>query len=245
MAKDLFSAQADDYAKYRPDYPSELYSFLTAQVKNKDLAWDVATGNGQAAVELAKNFKKVVATDLSEKQLSQAKIAANILYKKAVAQDSGLADKSTDLVTVAQAFHWFAHDDFYAEVKRVAKPDSLLAIWCYGLAHITPEIDALVSQLYEGELGPYWEKERKLVEEGYRNVKIPFSEMDTPKFAMEKNWSCQDLLGYFNTWSALQTYKKKIGIDPLVNFAPKLEKIWGSDKTKKVSWPLSVRVFRL
>ena len=70
--KDLFSAQADIYAKYRPGYPSLLIDYILSFVSQKNTAWDCATGNGQAAVLLADHFKKVFATDMSEKQLSQA-----------------------------------------------------------------------------------------------------------------------------------------------------------------------------
>src|SRR5215471_6424602 len=86
MAKDLFSKQASFYAKYRPGYPPELFEYILSFVKQKDTVWDCATGNGQAATELAKYFKTVHATDISEKQLQQAMESDRIIYAMASAE---------------------------------------------------------------------------------------------------------------------------------------------------------------
>ncbi|RYD74752.1 MAG: SAM-dependent methyltransferase, partial [Sphingobacteriales bacterium] len=61
--KDLFSAQAETYRNSRPTYPQELYEFIVGFCRNKNLAWDCATGNGQCATALAEYFDKIIATD--------------------------------------------------------------------------------------------------------------------------------------------------------------------------------------
>ena len=121
MAKDLFSIQANTYAKYRPVYPKDLFDHLLQFVAQKNTAWDCATGNGQAAFALAPYFKKVTATDISEKQLSLAKPHPNIQYQISFAEQTSFPDNYFDLITVAQAYHWFTFDAFEKEVKRVAK----------------------------------------------------------------------------------------------------------------------------
>ncbi|MGZ3695258.1 MAG: class I SAM-dependent methyltransferase [Bdellovibrionota bacterium] len=241
--KDFFSTQANDYAKYRPTYPASLYEYLASIAPAKDLAWDVGTGNGQAAIELAKFFTKVIATDPSEKQLAEAVANSGVEYRCATAEKSGLEAASADLITVAQAFHWFDQPKFFAEVKRVAKPGAALAVWCYELAHVNPEIDEIVMELYRGILGPYWDNGRKLVEEGYRNEKFPFAELKPPPFQMQAAWSSQEMLGYLGTWSALQKYRKEHGRDPRELIFDKFSAAWG-EQSRLVSWPLSLRVFR-
>jgi ubiquinone/menaquinone biosynthesis C-methylase UbiE len=152
--KDHFSGQAADYAKYRPDYPRELFAYLASLTPTRQWAWDCGTGNGQAAVGLAAFFDRVVATDASEKQILNAERNARIDYRVAPAGRSDLDSSSIDLVTVAQALHWFDLDAFYIEAKRVLKPRGALAAWCYNLLEIAPEIDAIVNRFYHEIVGP-------------------------------------------------------------------------------------------
>jgi SAM-dependent methyltransferase len=244
--KDLFSTQASDYARYRPRYPSGLFKQLAKACAGHELAWDCGTGNGQAAVALAPFFAKVVATDPSQKQLAEAAPAPKVEYRQAAAEESGLEPNSVDLITVAQAFHWFRQAEFFRECERVAKPGCLLAVWCYELAEITPEVDRVVMSLYRDVLGPYWEKERRLVEEGYRNEKFPFEEITAPRASMSAEWSLADLIGYLGTWSAFQKYHKEKGFDPRVSLMPNFQKAWGDQSVPKlVTWPLSLRLFRV
>jgi SAM-dependent methyltransferase len=243
--KDLFSQQASDYSKYRPHYPDALFGYLASLCPEKTQVWDCGTGNGQAAVALATHFEKVIATDPSEKQLKSADPHPKVLYRQGTAESSGLADQSMDLVTVAQAFHWFKHADFYREVRRVLKPGAPLAVWCYALCHVTPEFDQAVQELYEGVLSSYWEPERKLVEEGYRDLPFPFREIKSPDFEMSSEWSLERLIGYFSTWSALQKYKQKNASDPLASAYESLKKAWGNNPTRIVKWPLALRVGRI
>jgi len=244
--KDLFSTQAGAYARYRPHYPGALFQQLLAACPNHGTVWDCGTGNGQAALALAPFFEKVIATDPSEKQLAEATSHPKVEYKRAAAENSGLEPGSVDLITVAQAFHWFKQEDFFRECIRVAKPGCLLAVWCYELAIIDPEVDAVVMALYKDTLGPYWEKERRLVEEGYRNEKFPFEEIEAPRVAMGAEWNLADLIGYLGTWSAFQKYHKEKSFDPRVPLMPNFLKAWGDQgKTKTVTWPLALRMFRV
>lgn len=243
--KDLFSGHASEYAKFRPCYPEALFQYLSTLVPERDLAWDCGAGNGQAAVALADHFASVVATDYSEKQLESAEAHPKVVYLKSPAEKAPLESQSVDLITVAQAFHWFQYDEFFKEVKRVLKPQGVLAIWCYNLCTITPDVDQLVYQLYDGTLGSYWEMNRKLVEQGYQQSPFPMREITPPEFEMHSNWSFEHLIGYLGTWSSLQTYIKKNGTNPLEELAPKLQKAWGTASTRSVHWKLSMRVGKL
>ncbi len=242
--KDLFSAQSKEYAKFRPTYPKELFAYLSAVAPDHSMVWDCGTGSGQAALGLTEYFAHIVATDPSQLQLQQALKHPKIEYRICSAETTDLVNGSIALISVAQAFHWFRQEEFFLEVKRVSKPGAILAIWCYELSQVSPEVDALVMKLYSGTLGEYWDSARKLVEEGYRNEKIPFTEVACPSFSLTAEWTAEDFLGYLSTWSALQKYKTKNGVDPLVEFSPEFLRAYGGGQ-RTVTWPLSLRVFRV
>jgi ubiquinone/menaquinone biosynthesis C-methylase UbiE len=240
--KDLFSGYASEYARFRPIYPAELFDFLAACCPSRDFAWDCGTGNGQAALELAKHFKKVIATDPSEKQLAEAPLAPNIEYQVAPAERTSISTGSIDLITVAQALHWFDVEKFTREVARVAKPKARLAVWCYALAQISPEIDQITLRLYSEILGTYWDPERKHVENGYEHFNLPISNEIRPKFDMRSEMDLASWQAYLRTWSALQKYQKAKGEDPLHLIAEDFEKAWGDPASvRPVNFPLFVR----
>ena len=240
--KDLFSEQADRYAQFRPSYPADLFRCLASLVQERKFAWDCGCGNGQAAVELADHFERVIATDSSEKQLENSLRHPSVVYRQTSAEDSGLEAKSVDLIVAAQSFHWFEWDRFYKEVKRVSKAGGVLALWCYGLARISPEVDVVVLRFYRDILGSYWGKERRLVEEGYRNVPFPFQEIKPPRFEMMAQWSLDQLVGYLGTWSALQAFIKENSTNPLELVYPELKVAWGNGSERNVQWELAMRV---
>jgi SAM-dependent methyltransferase len=243
--KDHFSKQSAAYAKYRPHYPAALFDHLASLAPVRQLAWDCGTGNGQVAVELARRFDRVVATDPSSGQVAQAVQRSNIDYRVEPAEHSTLAAHSADLVTVAQALHWFDFDAFYREVRRVLKPGGILAAWCYGLFRVEPALDRLIDRFYVDIIGPYWPPERRLIDEGYRSIPFPFEKVAVPDFHMEVDWDLDELLGYLGTWSAAQRYLDVHGLDPLQQMVPELAAAWGSPQTKKrIQWPIHLRIGR-
>ena len=240
-SKDLFSQHAHLYAAFRPDYPKELYDFIFAHVHDFSTAWDCATGNGQAAKELASRFKQVYATDISEKQMSNGYQTPNIKYSVSGAEQASFPDSSFDLITVAQAVHWFKLDRFYAEVDRVAKENSVLAIWGYGLLSVNPEFDRKLQKFYKEIVGPYWDPERKLIDESYQTIPFPFREILPPVFSFTKNWDIQQMQGYLSTWSAVQKYIKATGRDPLPDFISDCQGTFGVG-LQTVEFPLFIRL---
>jgi SAM-dependent methyltransferase len=243
--KDLFSPHAADYARFRPTYPAPLFAWLAQQAAASALAIDVGAGNGQAARALAEHFEHVLAIDPSEAQLANAPRHPRVESRVGRADATGADASSADLVVAAQAFHWFDQPAFFDEVRRIARAGAVLAVWCYALNRITSEIDAAVFELYEGYLGPYWEPERKLVEDGYRSVRFPFDEIACPEFDMRLTWSLADFAGYLGTWSPLQRYREDRGHDALERIAPRIEAAWGDAASREIIWPLVVRAFRV
>lgn len=140
--KDHFSTRSDDYARYRPRSPAGLFDWLAVRCEARSLAWDVATGSGQAATELASRFERVIATEASAAQLANAEPWPNVEYRCEPAERSTLDTGSAEVITVAQALHWFDHGAFFAEAERVLKPGGLLAVWCYEIFETAPAVDA-------------------------------------------------------------------------------------------------------
>lgn len=242
--KDLFSERPDAYARYRPTYPDALFAWLAEHAPSTTLALDVGTGSGQGAVALAGHFERVIGFDPSEAQLRSARSHPRVEYRVARAEQLAAGDASSDAIFVAQALHWFDHAAFFSEVRRVLARDGLLAVSCYQLPQVAPEIDAVVMELYESQLGPYWEPERKLVESGFRTIAFPFSELAVPTFDMRMTWSVEDLIGYLGTWSPLVRFRRERGFDPLEATIPRLRAAWGDATDREVFWPLCVRAFR-
>jgi SAM-dependent methyltransferase len=242
--KDHFSKQAADYAKFRPGYPQQLFDFLGSIAPSRQLAWDCATGSGQAAVGLASVFDRVIAADASEKQIANAQSCERVEYCVAPAENSGIGSETIDLIMVAQALHWFDLDRFYAEARRVLKPDGVLAASAYNLLHIEKAIDEIVNRYYYEVVGPFWPPERRLVEH-FADLPFPFQEIGAPKFEMTADWNLDHLLGYLGTWSSTQRFIAAKGSDPLEQIADDLRNVWGDPKQlRSVTWPLAVRVGR-
>lgn len=242
--KDNFSLHADQYAKFRPNYPQELYDFLLTLTASRQSAWDCATGNGQVAAELAKYFATVYATDLSEKQIENATRLPNIIYKVELSEQTSFPDNFFDLITVAQAIHWFNFNDFYREVNRTIKPDGIIAVIGYVLLHIDAETDKIISKLYHTILAAYWDKERKYIDENYSTIPFPFAEVKAPVLHHTLEWTYDQLLGYLQTWSAVQHFIKTNNTNPVDLIHEDLKQAWKESATKKIKFPLLLRIGR-
>ena len=240
--KDNFSAQAAAYAKYRPQYPESLFTYIIDFVKDKNTAWDCGTGNGQSAKELSKYFNTVLATDISQKQMDNAYKADNIFYSLQAAEKTNFANASIDLITVSQALHWFNFDKFYAEVNRVAKPGAIIAVWTYSLLQITAAINAIIHHYHFNTLANYWDAERKYVDENYVSIPFPFNEVSTPPFAIKVQWSLQELEGYFYTWSALQKFITANNFSPVDALMAQIKPLWGADEKREIIFPVHLRL---
>jgi hypothetical protein len=238
--KDYFSGHSKLYATFRPTYPEELYRFILGHLKDFEAAWDCATGNGQVARVLARNFDKVYATDISRPQLDHAFPAENIEYSEQPAEKTNFPDQGFDLITVAQALHWFNTTDFYNEVRRTAKPGAWLAVWGYAHCTISAEVDPVFLKFYNETVGPYWDAARRLVENHYRDIAFPFDEVISPQFSIRVEWTADEFAGYLTTWSATQKFIKANGYDPVPEAMKKIRPLWHG--TMPVTFPVFLRL---
>jgi ubiquinone/menaquinone biosynthesis C-methylase UbiE len=249
---DHFSGHASAYARYRPTYPDALYEAVLSHCVSPTRAWDCGTGNGQAAVQLARYVDEVIATDASAEQIRQAIPHERVRYLVAPAGDVPLEDKSVDLVTVAQAIHWFDHDAFYREVRRVVRPGGVIAAWTYTLFYASPEdlqapdIDAVLQHFYDEVVGPYWPPERRHIEAAYQSIPFPFEEQEAPELTLTMDWTLAEVVGYLRTWSASQRYREQVGTDPIREIEENLRAAWGDPETvRTLHWPAPMRIGRV
>jgi len=243
---DHFSDHAQRYEAYRPTYPDSLFAYLASLVYAHELAWDCATGNGQAALGLTPHFRTIIATDASPQQIAKASTHKQITYAVALADRTPLSEGSVDIVTVASAFHWLDFARFYGEVRRVAKPNGILACWGYKVPTVTPEVDAIVHRLDAEVLRGFWLPQTKLAVECYRTIPFPFDEIGTPPFRMTKEWNLDKIMGFLGTWSASLRYRAQAGREPMDEIRDELVGAWGDPlQERQVAWDLFMRVGRI
>ena len=243
--KDHFSIQAATYAMARPTYPPALFSWLAAQCPRRELAWDAGAGNGQCAVALAARFTRVVATEPSAAQLANAVPRPNLEYRHEPAETPSLAPDSVDLLTVAQALHWFDLARFWPAARRVLRADAVVAAWSYERCSVDAAVDRVFLHLYEDLLGQYWPPERAHVADGYARLPFPFARLAVPAFDMALDWTLPQYLAYLGSWSATQRCIAATGNDPVAALADEFAAAWGVPATPRcVRWPLVVHAGR-
>lgn len=246
LSTDHFSGHAADYARHRPSYPSGLFAWLAAQSPGLNQAWDCATGNGQAALALAAHFRRVHATDLSAEQLAQAASHPRIEYRQGPAEASGLAARSCELITVAQALHWFCNESFFAEVRRVLRPGGLFAAWTYTLLHGDPALTEIVTDYSTKVVGAYWPPQRRWVDLGYRGMPFPCADIAVPEFEIRRELTLDEVLDYLRTWSSTQRCLKETGVDPCLALRARLSELWPEQGGRKtIVWPVILRCGRI
>jgi len=244
--QDHFSDVAAAYAAYRPSYPPALVDFLARLAPARRLAWDAGCGSGQLSLLLAGHFERVVATDASPEQIARATAHPKVEYRCARAEASGLPERVADLVTAAQAAHWFDLPAYFAEVRRVTRPGGIVALISYGVVTADADLDAVIRPFYREVLGAYWPPERRHVDEGYRSLPFPFEELDGPSLEIRLDWRLEDLVGYVGTWSAVWALERAHGQASFATFRRQLAKAWGPATTvRTVRWPLALRVGRV
>lgn len=243
--KDNFSSQAKAYSRFRPSYPPDLIAHLVSLAPDRQHAWDCATGNGQVAIALAEYFDEIFATDISQNQLGHARQHPKIQYSLEMAEKCSAPDGKFDLITVAQAIHWFDFDRFFTEARRVLQPGGVLALIGYSLFDSdSAAVDSVIRHFYLNITGPYWDAERSYIDAGYRTIPFPFEEIEVPEFRMEYKWTVDDVLGYLSSWSAVQHYIRKNGQNPLDLIDSDLKRAWGDVGEREISCQILLKVGR-
>ena len=246
MHTNPFATEAAQYAHLRPTYPEGLLAFLLTTVTSREVAWDCATGNGQAATHLARYFGRVIATDESAHMIGQAPRHSRIAYRVSEAEDSDIDADSVDLVTVASAIHWFDLGRFYAEVRRVVRSGGVIAAWTYYTPVFGNNVDAMIKRLAHDILADFWDQRLHYVVDKFHDLPFPFQPIDAPPFRTDMRWNMEDLLGYFETWSSSVKYRQDKGTRPTDLIRDDLAQVWGDPGQKQdVHFPLYMRLGRV
>jgi SAM-dependent methyltransferase len=242
---DHFSAVAARYAAYRPRYPVELVDALASLTDDTGTAWDAGCGNGQLSVALAERFRRVIATDPAQAQLDAAAPHPRVEYRRASAEDSGLPAASVDLVVAAQAAHWFDWPRFVGEAARVARPGALVALVSYGNVVIDGPAGDELARYHHDVAGPYWPPGREHVENGYRDLVMPWPPVEAPAIEMTAAWTRDELLGYVSSWSATARLVELEGPGPFEALRAALTATWPDNEPRALRWPLTLKLARI
>ncbi|GHD27709.1 class I SAM-dependent methyltransferase [Parahalioglobus pacificus] len=245
MTEGHFTAGGERYAQFRPHYPAALAQALAALAPAKRIAVDIGCGSGQLTTLLAPHFERVIGVDPSESQLASAHQHAGVSYHCAPAENTGLPEHSADLITVAQAAHWFDLPAFCNEVRRIASPGAALALISYGVPYIEDPINAIFQKGYWQDVYRFWSPERRHVETGYADLNLPFNPLAAPDHDCRASLSLAGLIGYITTWSAYATAQKAGDTTAFEQFFESLSRAWGDAGEKTVVWPVSVKAARI
>lgn len=242
--KDYFSEYADSYAQARLTYPPEMFTWLAEIAPHRQIAWDCGTGNGQAAIDLANHFKRVLATDASTRQIEHAIRHPRIEYNVAKENQCLLTNGSAALVTAFSAVHWFDQPAFFAEAQRVLGHQGICAIWCSSLPQVISSIDAILERFHDKTLAPWWPPERVYVSSRYQQIEFPFIELESPDFYIERHWTLQRYAQFLRSWSGVRRYQAALGEDPIEPLIEQIKPLWGND-IRQVTWHLYGRIGRV
>ena len=245
-AHDLFGDRAEEYARRRPSYPEVLFDHLEGWVPGRERAWDCGAGSGQTARSLARRFAQVLATDVSLRQLARAESGGGVRRVAAASEAAPFRDRCADLITVSAAIHWFDRPRFYAEVRRVARPGAILAVWSYYQTVVEPAIDAVLVRFADEVVGPFWDAGIELNRTAYRDLDFPFERLPWPELHAEGRMRLHDLFEYMRTWSASQAWARTRGTDPVGIVRDDLARAWGDpERERLVRWPLHGAIGRV
>lgn len=242
---DHFSGVSARYAAFRPRYPRALFEFVASLPEKRRRAWDCGAGTGQASLDLVEWFDEVIATDVSAPQIAEASRHSRVTWRAEAAEATTIESRSVDLVTVAQALHWFDHERFYDEVRRVAARGGAIAAWTYRGARMDGRAGELLRLFATETVGAYWPPERRFVDDGYATIPFPFERVDAPTLCIEETWTRAQLVGYASTWSATTRYVAANGVDPVRGFEDVLRSVWPDGEMRRVEWPLTILAGRI
>jgi len=237
-----FNRQANTYARYRPVYPQAVGEKLASLVKYRGVCWDVGTGTGQMALQMADHFNLVCASDIGEKSLELAPGHNGILYSLQPAEKTDYPDDFFDLIVAAQAAHWFNLEAFYAEVKRVAKREGAIAIIGYARPVMPEPIQKIYDRIEFDLLKGFWDKRVDLLGDGYKTIPFPFYEIPLQLDDLSCNWTAEQLTGFLSSWSAVQNLDAAGRMNDFEKLVAELKNAWPEgDGSIEIRFPLVCR----
>ena len=212
-------SHAADYSLFRPTYSKSILQLLLGYVGRRGgachTALDVACGSGQSTFFLSGEFESCIGVDISPEQIKQAKSltrqtgVSNVSFQVADARSLPLPDSSVDLLTMATGWHWIPDKEkLYSECKRVLKPKGCLAAYVYDLVQTK---DAALNELiysFYAKLDQYWHNEFDHIKNEYKDVILPFLNVERVQSVMTCHTSLSGLMGFISSWSGYRAYRE-------------------------------------
>lgn len=218
------------YAAFRPTYPAELFTSILSKVPSRNEGTkpvtrlvDIGCGTGQIFNDLAKHFSECLGVDPSPSQVAAATPFPNVKYIVGKAEsftipsELGAWDGNVDLITVAQAMHWFDMPSFVERVDRLLRPGGVLAVTMYASIILEPEgaqktwydFDRLMLEKR------YWPDGRVHIDNQYKDL-LPhlrnrFTPLAEETFSPWKTLTVEGFINYMSTMSGVDRYKKQTG----------------------------------
>src|SRR5262249_4051502 len=196
--------------------------------------WDAGGRGGDRSRTRARGLPRLPPPHSSPRQPARGAPGAGVHRAVPAAGRTPLRDRCADLVAVSAALHWFNRPKFYEEVRRVARPGAILAVWSYYRSRTAPGIDAIEIRYANEVVGAHWPPGFALNRECYRDVDLPFERLPWPELQAEAHMRLADYLAYMRTWSASQNWARTHGADPVELARPDLEQVWGDPETERV-----------
>ena len=210
------------YAKFRPVYPPCVAGIITSYMKSEEcsgfnIAVDVACGSGQSTFLLSDSFQKVIGVDISKTQIEQAKLKCtedgftNIELLTGDAHEIPVKSSSVDLLTCAMAWHWLDAEKFYAECKRVLKPQGCIAVYGHGVQVFDNERINKALSSYREEIfrSNCFTAENHHILNKYKAVELPFKQTQRVEFDLPQQATIDQVLGLISSVSMYTTYCEK------------------------------------
>ena len=124
-----FNEKSEFYNKYRPKYSEELINYIVSSINKNDIIADIGCGTGIFTKQLVEKNCNVIGIEPNKEMYEKArKNLPEIRLINATAENTTLDSNSVDVITIAQALHWFNIEEFTKEAKRILKQDGRIAI---------------------------------------------------------------------------------------------------------------------
>jgi len=236
--------QGKSYAQIRLNYHPSLYQTVinhhTSTGGQLDTLLDIGCGPGTAVQTLAPHFTHAIGLDASEGMITTARSLGSVTstsepvrFEVSTAEELGknfsppIQDSSVDLIIASNAAHWFDMSGFWPSAARVLKPGGSVALWTSGEIRSHPSmpnavaIQAVMDQIQEQDLKPYYMPGNLLVRSRYVDLPLPWTlshpvqEFDKSDF-FRKDWDTDEEFFVEQPEVDLDTFEKMLGTGSVV-----------------------------
>lgn len=217
MNEEKFTGKADVYDKFRPSYPDPLIDWLYEKTGAKTVA-DIGAGTGIFTKCLSSKPWKITAVEPNPDMLGILKQnVPSIEIVNAPAENTGIPAGTIDLVTAAQAFHWFDKGKFKAECERIFTPNGYLAVTWNN--HVPSDIMSERNRIFDKYCGM-----SNSVAGGVTQVdlNVYFSRMEVLRLENNMNMNEEQFIGY----SLSHSYSIKADNENYENFVDELRNMF-------------------